>query len=135
MADAPEDDRSWMDSRADQQLRGNGPHRGRGPQGWKPSDQWIQEEICERLTNDRLIDARGIEVAVAAGVVTLRGATPGASDPVLAGRIAREVPGVAEVRSELEVHEGQGSSMPRQDDEHGDDRTDRSPLGYPILPT
>ena len=39
------------------------------------------------------------------------------------------------VRVELTVRQGGGSSMPRQPGEDDGQRTDRSPLGYPILPT
>ncbi len=92
------DDRSWMDKRADREL---GAHRGKGPRSWTRSDERIREQVCERLLHDRLLDARGIEVSVADGVVTLAGEVPGASDAAHAEMLARQTAGVSEVRCDL----------------------------------
>ncbi|HEY8573399.1 BON domain-containing protein [Phenylobacterium sp.] len=127
--------RSFMDHRAEREIAGGGPHRGRGPQGWTRADQRIHEDVCERLAEDRLIDAREIEVEVQDGVVTLRGEAMGAADPHRAEQIARRASGVKDVRVELSVREGGASSMPRHASEDAGQRTDRSPPGYPILPT
>jgi osmotically-inducible protein OsmY len=83
-----------------------GPYRGRGPRTWSRSDTRIREEVCERLLQDRLIDARGVEVQVQAGVVTLTGHVPGASDVAHAASIARQTPGVTEVRNDLVFEPG-----------------------------
>jgi hypothetical protein len=93
------DDRNWIDQRADE--RSAGAHRGRGPRGWSRSDERIREEVCERLLQDRLLDARGVEVSVQDGVVTLSGEAPGASDAAHAEMLARQAPGVTDVRVEL----------------------------------
>jgi hypothetical protein len=95
------DDRGWIDQRADQASQG--PHRGRGPRGWSRRDERIREEVCERLLQDRLLDARGVEVQVQDGVVTLAGEVPGGSDAAHAEMLARQAPGVVEVRCNL-VH-------------------------------
>jgi hypothetical protein len=128
------DDRSWMDRCADDELAGRTHHRGRGPRDWSRDDRRIYEEVCERLLHDRLIDARGIEVQVDEAVVTLRGEARGASDPALARRLVAETPGVKDVEIELTVnpHSPRFVTAPQSDD---GGRTDRSPLGYPILPT
>ena len=34
-----------------------GAHRGRGPKGYRRSDERIREDVCERLTEDPFIDA------------------------------------------------------------------------------
>lgn len=128
------DEQSWMERRAEVNMRGLGPHQGRGPQGWRRSDQRVREDVCERLSEDRLIDARGIEVEVRDGVVTLGGEAYGASDPTRASQIARAVHGVKDVRLELSVKPRAGGSLPRQPGED-EGRTDKSPMGYPILPT
>ncbi|HET6971336.1 MAG TPA: BON domain-containing protein [Phenylobacterium sp.] len=80
-----------------------GPHSGKGPKGWTPSDFRLRDEVSERLMQDRLLDARGIEVAVDGGVVTLTGEVPGASDVNHAALLVRATPGVTEVRSDLRV--------------------------------
>jgi hypothetical protein len=122
-------ERSWIDDRAERQ----GPHRGRGPQGWTRPDERIREEVSERLTQDRLIDARGIEVEVQDGVVTLRGEAAGAADPTHAEGLARQVSGVKDVRIELTVGDGPDTGLPKLPEDHAGE--DRSPRGYPILPT
>lgn len=105
------DDRSWIDEQADR--RSEPSNAGRGPKGWARSDQRIREEVCERLLHDPLLDARGIEVEVQAGVVSLTGEAPGASDVAHAEMLARGAPGVTEVRNELRHVPG-----PREIDRH-----------------
>jgi hypothetical protein len=121
---------SWIDTLAEQRQ---GPHGGRGPQGWTRSDERIREAVSERLMHDPLIDARGIEVEVQDGVVTLRGEAAGAADPIHAERLVRQVSGVKDVRVELTVRDGPDTGLPQfPEDNTG---VDRSPRGYPILPT
>jgi hypothetical protein len=96
--------RSWAAEGRRGDLAGDeGPFGGRGPQGWRRSDARLHDDVCERLTEDRLLDARGVEVESAGGVVTLRGEVPGPADTTLAEIIVRQVRGVTEVRNELTV--------------------------------
>ena len=125
-------DRSWIDTCADDEVSGRSHHRGRGPKGWSRDDRRIYEDVCERLLHDRLIDARGIEVEVENGVVMLRGEARAAADPALAERLARETPGVTGVEVDLVVRPRPHPPEPEPDPE---ERIDKSPLGYPILPT
>ena len=126
------DARSWLDRCADDESQGRKHHRGRGPKDWSRDDQRLYEEVCERLLHDRLIDARGIEVEVENGVVTLRGEARAASDPMLAEQLVREVPGVKGLQVSLALHpRPREAPQPPSDDE----RIDKSPRGYPILPT
>ena len=54
----------------------HGPYAGRGPKGYKRSDQQIIEEACQRLERDGEIDASEIEVSAEDGVIRLRGTVP-----------------------------------------------------------
>lgn len=133
--EADENERSWVDLCADDEHTGRGHHRGRGPKDWSRDDQQLYVEVCERLLHDRLIDARGIEVAVEGGVVTLTGEARGAADPTLAERLVRATPGVKDVQVELRINPDlpdPAAQAPPADEFDG--RTDRSPRGYPILP-
>ena len=85
---------------------GQGPHAGKGPLGWTRDDAHLREEVSDRLMEDRLLDARGIEVAADSGVVTLSGDVPGASDVAHAGMLAGETAGVSAVVNRLTVHPG-----------------------------
>jgi len=51
-------------------------YRGRGPRGYRPSDERLREIICERLTDHPRIDASDVEIDVQSGIVHLSGAIP-----------------------------------------------------------
>jgi osmotically-inducible protein OsmY len=124
------DDRSWMDRCADDELAGRGHHRGQGPKHWSRGDRQLYEEVCERLLRDRLIDARGIEVEVEDGAVSLHGEARAAADPHLIERLVRETPGVRGVRLDLRVRQGARRPEPQPDDDH----VDKSALSAPLVP-
>jgi len=83
-----------------------GPQAGKGPRGWNLSDERLIEDVSERLMEDRLLDARNVEVAANSGVVTLTGEVPGASDVIHAEMLARNAPGVTAVENRLSVRPG-----------------------------
>jgi BON domain len=80
-----------------------GSHRGRGPKGYKRSDQRIHEDVCERLTEDRFIDASNIEVVVKEGEVTLSGIVSSRGLKRRAEDLAEMASGVAHVQNNLRV--------------------------------
>lgn len=51
-------------------------HRGKGPQGYRRSDQRLLEAVCERLTDDPYVDARSLSLAVEEGIVRIEGEVP-----------------------------------------------------------
>lgn len=127
------DDRSWFDVCAEDEWSGRPHHRGQGPKGWARSDQQIYEAVCERLTHDRLLDARGIEVDVDEGVVTLRGMARAAADPRHAAQLAREVAGVRDVRLELTVAAPDLRNPTAWEELFQDDCVDKTSLSPPII--
>jgi osmotically-inducible protein OsmY len=86
--------------RMDAQL---GEHRGRGPRGYKRSDERIKEDINDRLTYDSFIDASDVEVSVANGEVILSGTVNSRSAKRYAEDIAELVSGVTNVENHLRV--------------------------------
>jgi len=78
-------------------------HAGRGPRGHRRSDARIFEDVCDRLTDDRHVDATDVEVAVSEGEVTLKGSVGDRGMRRRAEAIAEEVRGVRHVRNELRV--------------------------------
>jgi hypothetical protein len=80
-----------------------GAHRGRGPKGYKRSDERIHEDICERLTEDPFIDASNVEVAVKEGEVTLNGTVSSRGLKRRAEDLAEMASGVAHVQNNLRV--------------------------------
>jgi hypothetical protein len=81
-------------------------HRGRGPRNYVRSDDRIRDDINERLTQDRFVDASDIDVVVKRGEVTLTGAVDSRLARRRAEDIADAVLGVTHVQNNLRVHDG-----------------------------
>jgi hypothetical protein len=80
-----------------------GAHRGRGPKGYRRSDERIHEDVCERLTEDPFIDASNVEVVVKDGEVTLNGTVSSRGLKRRAEDLAELASGVAHVQNNLRV--------------------------------
>lgn len=96
-------DRGERSGRASGRFSDAGPHRGRGPKGYQRSDERIREDVCERLTDDPLIDASDIEVDVKGREVTLSGSVASRGLRRRAEDLAEIVSGVAHVQNNLRV--------------------------------
>jgi osmotically-inducible protein OsmY len=95
--------------------------QGRGPQGYKRSDERITEDINEDLTQHPDIDASNISVEVQNGEVTLKGTVPDRETKRRAEDIAESCSGVKDVQNQLRVkREGESESETRK--EKGDDK-------------
>ncbi len=78
-------------------------HFGKGPKGYKRSDDRIKEEVCETLARNPRIDASEVEVEVSDAVVTLSG-TVESKDIRRAAEMAIEnLSGVDDVKNEIRV--------------------------------
>lgn len=76
---------------------------GKGPKGYKKSDERIKEDISEAFYHHPLIDAGEIEIEVRDGIVTLRGGVDSRRTKRLAEDLAEDFFGVVEVTNELRV--------------------------------
>jgi osmotically-inducible protein OsmY len=76
---------------------------GRGPKGYRRSDERIREEINDRLMDHDELDASDIEVAVKDGVATLTGTVDDRDAKRLAGDIAEGASGVHDVMNQLKI--------------------------------
>src|SRR6266498_1193605 len=85
-----------------------GMYAGRGPRGYRRSDERIREDVNERLTDDWRVDASDIEVSVDNGLVTLAGSVGSRAEKRRAEDVAESVSGVMDVSNQLRV----GSSVP-----------------------
>jgi hypothetical protein len=81
----------------------HGPYAGRGPKGYKRSDQQVIEEASQRLERDGEIDATDIEVTAESGIITLRGTVPDRRTKRRAEECVESVYGVRDVMNELRV--------------------------------
>jgi hypothetical protein len=83
-----------------------GPYSGRGPKGYKRSDQQIIEEACRRLEQDAHVDASEIEVSAEEGIIRLRGTVPDRQTKRRAEECVESVYGARDVMNELRVERG-----------------------------
>ena len=89
----------------DEMRRGR--YGGRGPRGYRRSDERIREDVNERLTDDWRVDASDIEVSVDNSLVTLAGRVGSRAQKRRAEEVAESVSGVTDVSNQLRV----GSSV------------------------
>lgn len=113
--------RSWLE-RAGEKVSAffgaddQGSYRGRGPKGYRRSDDRIREDVSDRLTDDPWLDASNIEVDVSECEVVLKGAVNSREDKRRAENLAEAISGVRNVQNHLRVaggesdYEGFGSS-------------------------
>lgn len=109
--DRDDRDRSW---RFEREARGyrergpafdsaRGPHAGKGPKGYRRSDERIREDVCERVMGADWVDARDVEVEVADGEVTLSGTIATREAKRAIEDLADAVRGVHDVHNRLRV--------------------------------
>ena len=96
------DEEAEQRRRMDQQRE----HRGRGPKGYRRSDERIKEDVNDRLSDDYYIDASDVEVSVSNTEVTLTGTVNSREDKRRAEDIAESVSGVTNVENRLRVKQG-----------------------------
>ncbi|HEX6106572.1 MAG TPA: BON domain-containing protein [Gemmatimonadales bacterium] len=94
-----------------QQRTERGQFAGRGPKGYRRSDERINEEVSEELTRHPDIDASEIEVQVQSGEVTLTGTVDERRAKRLAEDLAERVSGVTEVHNQIRVKSGIGEKI------------------------
>lgn len=78
-------------------------YRGRGPRGYRRSDERIREDVCELLTDDPYLDASNMEVQVKDCEVTLSGSVSSREDKRRAEGLSERVSGVSDVHNHLRV--------------------------------
>jgi hypothetical protein len=110
--------------------------RGRGPRGYRRSDERIREDVCDRLTEDHDIDASDIDVKVESGEVTLEGTVDARRSKWLAEELASRCSGVVDVHNHLRVRrpameqrESESASAPRNGGGRGQTQTAQTGLG------
>jgi osmotically-inducible protein OsmY len=102
---------SWFgDEDAQRRRENDGGHRGRGPRNYSRSDERIREDVSDRLSDDRHIDASDIEVSVSGGEVTLDGTVENRLAKRHAEDLAESCSGVKHVQNNLRVKDRQTST-------------------------
>lgn len=78
-------------------------HFGKGPKGYRRSDERIKEEVCEMLSRDERIDASDIEVDVDDACVILNGFVENRNMRHEAERLVESISGVEDVRNDIKI--------------------------------
>jgi osmotically-inducible protein OsmY len=93
---------------------------GRGPRNYKRSDQRIEEDINEKLTQHPMLDASDLEVHVQNGEVTLRGHVDHRDAKRWAEDITESVFGVKDVNNQIKVRtRGEGEESGHETETSG----------------
>jgi osmotically-inducible protein OsmY len=88
----------------------SGTHRGKGPKGYTRSDERLKEVICEKLTDDPMIDASEINIEVTGQTVKLTGTVDDRSTKYEVEELVERCGGVKDIDNQLRVR-SQGGSM------------------------
>jgi osmotically-inducible protein OsmY len=88
--------------------RRRGGHYGKGPKGYRRSDERIREDVSDRLADAWDLDASEIEVSVQDCEVTLTGTVDSREEKRRAEDLAEEVSGVRHVQNNLRVQRAGG---------------------------
>lgn len=80
--------------------------RGRGPQGYKRTEERISDDAHQRLTDDPWLDASAVSLSVNAGEVTLSGTVENREAKHRAERLVEDLSGVNHVQNNLRISSG-----------------------------
>lgn len=80
-----------------------GSHVGKGPKGYRRSDERIREDVCETLTQHPEIDASQIEVVVKDGYVKLSGAVESRHMKRMAEDAIEGLSGITDIKNQLRI--------------------------------
>ncbi len=94
---------SWSQPVRNDEVPQSSSHFGKGPKGFKRSDDRIREEVSEALFHDHAVDASEIEVNVYDGEVILSGTVSERRMKRLAEDCVDNIIGVKDVRNEIRI--------------------------------
>jgi hypothetical protein len=100
---AVDDAAPWWEQGRDDELLPEPWHTGKGPRGYRRSDERIAQEVVQRLAEAGWVDAGDLEVEVTGGVVTLSGEVSSRGERRAAEEIAAAVAAVEDVVNTIRV--------------------------------
>ncbi len=98
------DDDAERRRRMDQMNANN--HRGKGPKDYHRSEDRIREDVCDRLTDDDMLDATDIQVQIQGENVILSGTVHSRNQKRRAEDLAESISGVRDVENRIRVDHG-----------------------------
>jgi BON domain len=121
----PERQRSNV-TRFGQRREGQQSFAGRGPQGYKRSDERITEDINEELTQDPELDASDVNIEVRNGEVVLKGTVPDRESKRRAEEIAESCSGVKDVMNQIRIKREESSESENASRRDKEDKRNRA---------
>jgi osmotically-inducible protein OsmY len=85
---------------------------GRGPKGYRRSDERVHEDLCERIARSG-VNADEVEVRVENGEVTLSGTVASRQEKRYLEDLCEDVFGVNDVHNQIRVSRGETSTGER----------------------
>ena len=109
-----------------QGYRQPGLHRGKGPQGYKRSDERVREAVCEALTENHEVDATNIDVNVREGEVTLSGTVEDRWQKRAAEDAVGDLPGVRDLHNQIRIADRSSDSVKESSTQRSREYDERS---------
>lgn len=93
----------------DQQHSGG--YRGKGPKDYQRSEDRIREDVCDRLTDDDMLDATNINVQIQGNEVVLTGTVDNREQKRRAEDLVESISGVRNVENRIRVEHNDGRNV------------------------
>ena len=102
-------------------MNTGGGYRGRGPKDYHRSEDRIREDVCDRLTDDDMLDATNIQVQIQGDNVILSGTVHNREQKRRAEDLAESISGVRDVENRIRVHQNEsyGSNSSERPEQTG----------------
>lgn len=113
---------SQYSSRESTNFSARGGFYGKGPKGYKRSDERIKDEVSEALYRDYHIDASEIEVDVKDGIVTLSGTVDSRQTKRAAEECIENLTGVSDVHNRIRIMDQGNMTNLRSGSDKGDEK-------------
>ncbi len=106
---------SWFDDDDAERRRRmdkmSGPYKGKGPKDYKRSEDRIREDVCDRLSDDDMLDATNINVQIQGNEVILTGTVENREQKRRAEDLVERISGVNNVENRIRVTRNEGYDM------------------------
>jgi osmotically-inducible protein OsmY len=101
------DDDAERRRRSDSRNSGGG-YKGKGPKDYKRSEERIKEDVCDRLSDDDLLDATDVQIQVQDNEVILSGTVNEREQKRRAEDLVESISGVTHVQNNIRVNRSGG---------------------------
>lgn len=95
---------SWFgDDDAERRRQMDRGYKGKGPKDYQRSEDRIREDVCDRLSDDDMLDATNVQVQVTGNEVTLTGTVENRDQKRRAEDVVESISGVRNVENRIRV--------------------------------